>query len=460
MPSPYREIARIRPVEPLRERSAVLCSARPGETTPVPRPAPFVTVLGTVATQGPASGPASLVLRSGEDSFAALWDPISGAVALGVTTGGPQPASTTHRSRLHGTLARRPAAMALTLTGTHLTLLTQEAGTWVARARHDLTGRVDVRDEAWLAGLQAGTGGSGVFTQVRAGCFGQLGLRDVRVVTTSSGEPVLEDGAVLLSATCAGPGFFDTAHTALFSLDPHSLTLRHHSDLWFRRPDRPGSFGDHAVHVVRDARTSTAAEPGAATWLVATSTWSDFHTETNPHVRATLARTAVDLTAGEHLLDTTELPLPVDGLGSVGVWDPHLLRDGDLWRVAYVSARKFFVFHPVLASGPSLDALRLDASVRRRATEGTTFARLDGQLRVLASDGRDNPRGQREHYPVFDLALHEVGRLDAPYPTNIPWPSLVEVDGRRLLITFDGTPAAGDLLGYGTHGDLVVLEQD
>ena len=437
----------------------------------MPRPAPFVTVLGTLSTHGAAPGPVSLVLGSGEDSFAALWDPVSGAVALGVTTGGRQPLSTTHRSRRRGTLTRRPAAIALTLTGTQLTVLTQEDGVWEARARHDLAGRVDVRDEAWLAGLHAGTGGTtsptpgagaGVFTQVRAGCFGQLGLRDVRVVTTSTGAPVHEDGAVLLSATCAGPGFFDTAHTGLFALDVDTLELTHRSDLWFRRPDRPGAFGDHAVHVVREESTA-----GAHAWLVATSTWSDFHTELNPHVRATLARTSSDVTRGEHLLDTTELPLPIDGLGSVGVWDPHLLRDGDLWRVAYVSARKFFVFHPVLASGPSLDALHLDAAANRRATEGTTFARLDGELRVLASDGRDNPRGQREHYPVFDLALREVGRLEAPYPTNIPWPSLVQAQahpavgsGRQLMVTFDGTPTGGDLLGYGTHGDLVVMARE
>ena len=235
------------------------------------------------------------------------------------------------------------------------------------------------------------------------------------------------------------------------------MELTHRSDLWFRRPDRPGAFGDHAVHVVREDA------PAGDAWLVATSTWSDFHTEHNPHVRATLARTTADLTRGEHLLDTTELPLPVEGLGSVGVWDPHLLRDGELWRVAYVSARKFFAFHPVLASGPSLDALRLDAAAERRATEGTTFARLDGQLRVLASDGRDNPRGQREQYPVFDLSLRQVGRLDAPYPTNIPWPSLVEAPDRvarghtQLMVTFDGTPTGGELLGYGTHGDLVVM---
>ncbi len=413
-----------------------------------------MTVLGTFSHESPSTDPVSLVLSSGGDSFAALWDPVSGALALGVTVGGSR--QTTHRSRRRGTVTTRPEAMALTLTGTHLTVLTLENGEWVARARHDLGDLVAVRDDAWLADLSAGVGvGAHVLREVRAGTFGQLGLRDVRAVTLPDGTPVLRNAQVLLSATCAGPGFFDTAHTGLFLLDPRHHRLTHVSDLWFRRPDVPGAFGDHAVHVVHDPSSPDAP------WTVAASTWSDFHTERNPQVRCTLVRTAVDITRGEHLLDTTELPLPTDGFTSLGVWDPHLIRDDDVWRVAYVSARKWFSFHPVTASGPRLDSLTLDAALTsRRATEGTTWHRTAAGLRLLASDGRDNPRGFRERYPVLDPSLTEVGTLDAPYPSNIPWPTLVDVDGRRLLVTFDGTPRAGDLLGYGTHGDLVVMALD
>jgi hypothetical protein len=53
--------------------------------------------------------------------------------------------------------------------------------------------------------------------------------------------------------------------------------------------------------------------------------------------------------------------------------------------------------------------------------------------------------------------MSELAMLDAPYPTNLPWPSLAEVDGGWLLATFNGRRAGGDLLGYGTHGDLVVM---
>jgi hypothetical protein len=49
------------------------------------------------------------------------------------------------------------------------------------------------------------------------------------------------------------------------------------------------------------------------------------------------------------------------------------------------------------------------------------------------------------------------GALGAPYPSNIPWPTVARVDGRWVAVTFDGTPAGGRLPGYGTHGDVVVL---
>ena len=123
-----------------------------------------------------------------------------------------------------------------------------------------------------------------------------------------------------------------------------------------------------------------------------------------------------------------------------------------------MSARKFFDFHPAVAGGPALDELRLlGAATDRTATEGTTLLDVDGEVVVLASDGRDSQRGRRARFPVFDLAMADRGVLDAPYPTNLPWPTLAHLDGTWLMASFNGRPAGGKLLGYGTHGDLVVM---
>lgn len=409
---------------------------RPGSDLARPV-APYVAV--TAGLTGP--GPASVSLGGGHTELTASLD--DDGLALRIITGST---TTDHRSRRFARPEGEVAGLALSLTATHVVGYTREGDRWRVRARFDLHERFDPHDEAWLAQLRESS--SGAATDVRAGLFGQLGLRDLRLVTRADGTPYREGRAHLLSATSAGPGAFATGHASVWSLDAGSFALEHRADLFFRRPDRPGVYGDHACHLVRDDDR----------WLVATSTWGDFDKRRTEHeVAATLAETTDDITRGTHVLDTRRLALPTTGLSSVGVWDPYLVRTDEGWLVGYVSARKYFRFHPVLAAGPDLDSLEVrGASARRRATEGTTLTRIDGRWRLLASDGRDGRRKQNTRFPIFDLDLREVGALDAPYPSNIPWPTLLEHDGGWLLICFDGARYGGRLVGYGSHGDVVI----
>lgn len=414
----FEVVARRRPV----------ALVQPGTESTAGFGAPYVAVEAPLDADGRAtlaltSGP--VTLRGQYDGRATLW------VDVGRRT-------SRHRSRRHARPRVPVEAVGLTLTGTHLTLLTREAGSWVGRARVDLADRVDTRDEAWLAGLRCEAGAV-------AGTFGQLGLRDLRLVSDLTGEPCREpDGRLLLTATSAGPGFFDTAHTSVWALDPAKLELAHRADLFFRRAGRatgrPGVFGDHATHLVRDDGRR----------LVATSTWGDF--DRRRPMGVVLAESTADLTRGRHVLDARPLALPTTGLRSVGVWDPHLARDGERWLVGYVSARRYFRFHPVLAAGPDLDALEvLGADPRPRESEGTTLVRDGERWLVAASDKH------RREYPVRDLAMARVGALAAPYPTNIPWPTVAREGAGWLLVAFDGTPCGGPLLGYGTHGEVVLM---
>ena len=440
----FEVVGRTRPVDLVSPTSVLVDGgAAVGELHDTPHPAPYAAALRTVPPG--FGGHLEVVLVSGGDRLTGWYDGARGAVGLHVEAGG---SASHHRSRRHGRTAGPVDALAVTLTGTHLTALAREQGRWVARARVDLRERLDTRDEDWLAGLRSGHGGTGAPGHFTAGGFGQLGLRDVRLVTHSDGRPFRDGRGLLLTATSAGPGFFDTAHTSVWSVSD-DLGLTHRADLFFRRPDRPGVFGDHATHLVRHEER----------WLVATSTWGDFdRRRPDASMAITLAETDADLLAGRHVLDTRPLPMPTAGLRSVGVWDPHLVRVDGGWLVGFVNAAKFFRFHPALAAGPDLGSLELQgAATDRIATEGTTLVQVDGQWRVLASDGRDGRRGQRRGYPVFDLRMAEVGALDAPYPTNIPWPTLVREDDGWLMIAFNGVPYGGPLVGYGSHGQVVWL---
>lgn len=431
-------VRRLRPIDLVAPGSARVDTAS-GGIVAMPMVAPYATATTTVRERS------WLALHLAGLRLGAAIEEAS--VSLTITRG--HGTEEVRSRRFHR--AVDPTELGLTLTGSHLTAWTREADEWVARARYDLRDDVDVHDEAALSGLRVELPTWGGV----AGSFGQLGLRDVRFVTEEDGRPLRDGDALWLTATSAGPGFFDTAHTSLWRLDPASLDVTHSADVYFRRPDRPGVFGDHATHLVR----------AGDEWLVATSTWGDFETprtragrRTPAGLRVTLAETGADLLRGTHVLDTRELPLPTDGLTSIATWDPHLVHRDGQWLVGFVSARRFFDFHPALAAGPSLDDLRLlGAATDRRSTEGTTLVEVDGRMMVLASDGRDSQHGQRARFPVFDLTLADVGLLDAPYPTNLPWPSVARVDGAWLMATFNGRAGGGRLLGYGTHGDLVVM---
>jgi hypothetical protein len=436
---PFEIVARRRPVDLVSRASRT----EPGSAGfALPQPAPYAAI-----TAGDVGGRATLAFVSGAVRLELRYD--DGGFALAVTDATGR--TTHHRSRRAGRAEAPVTELGLTLTATHVTAFGRAHGRGRARARHDLLDRVDVRDHGFLGALEGRVDGQ--VGSVVAGAFGQLGLRDLRLVSHADGTPYRDGGLLLLTATHAGPGFFDAAHTGVWSLDPAELSLTHRADLFFRRPDRPGAYGDNATHLLRDRER----------WLVATSTWGDFAgSRRTAGVGVTLAESTDDLLSGRHVLDTRPLPLPTDGLRSVGTWDPHLVRSDGRWLVGFVSARRFFDFHPALAEGESLQDLRLVAAAAdRRATEGTTLLRVDGRWVVLASDGRDGHRGQRERFPVFDTSLREIGALDAPYPTNLPWPTLARIgegegDG-WLMVAFNGRPEGGRLVGYGSHGDVVLM---
>lgn len=436
--------------------------------------APYVAIEATPAA-GAAAVHLDLVATDGT-LLSTAYDAVRREISVEITRAGGR--RETHRSRRLGQLDAAPAApehapqiapqIALTLTGRWLCAWSRASPDeeWLARARVPLTPRLDPQRPAFLDGLTARVRSPATVTQWKAGTFGQLGLRDLHLVTHADGTSYEREGRLFLTATHAGPGFGDAAQTGIWSWEPGTADLRPESLLWWQRDGRV--VGDHATHLVRDDDR----------WLVATSTWGDFDRK---RVAITLTESTEDLLAGEHVLTGCELTAPIAPTGAGGplgrtaaVWDPHLAMIDGHWHVAFVAARKFFDFRPALAravhpgraglSGP----LELIGSLEDRvATEGCLLTQVEDRWVLLASDGPDNDAARRHRYPVFDLTLQEIGTVDASYGSNIPWPMVVRngPSGNRetaqeawSMITFDGTPYGGELPGYGTHGDVLVLE--
>ncbi len=398
--------------------------------------APYAAVeLGVSRVEGAVS--AGLETEDGEHVLV-TWTAATSRVTISVRRDG--------RTRI---LRRRkvalvaPFGLAFALCENQVTALVDTGSGWrpVLSERRKVAALVDLRSEDTLLPHSYAWGGSGLeVSSVRAGVFGQVGLRDPHLVQHADGTPYVREGRLHFTWTCAGLGFFQQAHWSVWSMDPADPSgMRLEAHLFSRRDGLV--LGDHAGQLVRDGDR----------WLVATSAWGDFEPG-SIHVRH--LETSADLMRGTHVLDTVPTPLP----SAHGTWDPALTRVDGRWQVAYVESRsqRPFTFHPALATTSSRtwhDALTEVAAMSDLGQcEGPVLVREGEDTWLLASDG------ERRCFPVFDLTGAEVGRLNAPYATNIPHPQLVsDPAGGWLLVTFDGTAFDARQLGYGGHGDVVVM---
>ncbi len=407
-------------------------------------PAPFAAVEASVSRLD--RGLVLAGLASDEDEHVlATYDRSRGRVAIEVRQAG--------RTRL---VRRKKIDLPATfrfgfvLCENKVTVIVDAGSGWqpVLTERERVASAVDLRAPETLSRFRYAWGlrdadESAELGAVRAGLFGMTGLRDLHLVQHSDGRPYVRDGRVYLTATCAGMGFFQQAHWGVFTLDLDDPTRLEQTAQLFSLRDGL-LLGDHAGQVVRDDENDE--------WIVATSSWGDF-AFAGVHVRHSVTRD--DVLSGVHLLETERTPLPT----SVSSWDPGMTRIDGTWHVGFVESpsQDPFDFHPALAAavpgGAWTDGLQLVGAAKDlHQCEGPIIAQVEQRWWFLASDG------EARHYPVYDMEMRRTGRLDAPYPTNIPHPQLLRLDdGSHLMITFEGTQYAEKVLGYGGHGDVVIM---
>lgn len=329
---------------------------------------------------------------------------------------------------------------AVTITENVVTLWLQQGQEWSATLTYRLNrdDGIDLRTAASSGKLYPATIGSPDF--VRLAIFGYTGLRDPQLIKHADGTPFTRDGLLLATATCAGPGPFPTAHWGIFTIDPADPSeIAQIGHLFFERNRRV--LGDHAGHIVID-------EDGSAIVLV--SSWGDFSDDV--HIRH--LRAGPEILSGIHTLPSEPLPLPT----SLKTWDPTLQHYQGHWWLGFVECQAFtprFDFRPALARGNAGDPYDgpytyVGADTVHHQTEGTLLTPVGNETYLFASDG------DAKEYPVYDLNMDRVAQLQAPYSSNIPHPMLIATDDITWMLTFDGTPIDNDVLGYGTHGDILI----
>ncbi len=401
--------------------------ARPGAVRTGVRPvAPFCTV--TVRSSGSVAaglvGDGNSVLGRYQDGAASIEVTVAGATTVVETVAAELPVG---------------AGFAVVINENAVTVLADTGSGWqpLLTNRDGVRALIDLRDPRVLQGLSYGY--EGATGRVRAGYYGQAGVRDPHVVQYADGRPYIRDGKLYLTLTNAGLGFFQQAHWGVWTLDLADPTrLTQVANLFFARDGVV--LGDHAGQIVIDGDE----------FVLAMSSWGDFNFA-GVHVR--YVRTRANVLSGVHVLPTRRMPLPT----TVSSWDPAMTRIDGQWHVAVVESpaqSPAFVFHPALARGRSLERLSLvGADLTLDQTEGTIIQRIHGQWYVLASDG------DARVYRKYDLAMRPRGTLDAPYGTNIPHPMVFQYRNRYWMVTFEGTQFAEPVLGYGTHGDFIVMTE-
>jgi hypothetical protein len=304
-------------------------------------------------------------------------------------------------------------------------------------------------------GARADESGTAVFDRVRAGYFGEAGVRDPHVVQYANGKPYIKDGKLYFTLTNAGLGFFEKAHWGVWTMDLSDYSkIEQVGNIFWRNADDPedGDPGDpnkvlghHAGQIIRDEEKDR--------WIVVVSSWGDFGPQGGdqgnfglitypdeaptyePPVDILYAVAGPDsleelplttnLLRGVHVLYGKRHPVNDEPFPTEGKWDPGLTRIGGRWYMGYVIALDLFSnFQPALAMSPEgADHTAVEfvgADWEKRATEGPIIQKLGGEWRLFASTGDDEPPEFQNRYPIYLLEAENPDAPDDVRPRDTP----------------------------------------
>ncbi len=292
----------------------------------------------------------------------------------------------------------------------------------------------------------------------RAGWPGAIGYRVPILVTWDDNTPYrAPDGRIYVTLVTAGLPHTnaysgDAGHTGIYLMDPVTYALEEVGKHIYRYQGNLAGYQGTQITVMRDTGemiylTTTFGGPAVTT------------------LRNAVGRTGADVLHGVHLLDVTELPLPLPS-GTTGHYDGWLHWDGTQWWCGTGINAGAGAVQAGLYQSAGADLMGTWTLIGRDTTttqvvEACKLTRINGALYWTFA--------HLSYCRVYNYAdLSYVGNLNwdsSPYngAANIPphgmWYPLVRSDGKTVWQMVSSAdvpwPTAG---GFESEGTLLILE--
>ena len=365
------------------------------------------------------------VIKDGDNYIVANYNAVNGSTTVQVKVAGVSAFGAA------GTIGLSPPfTLALSIVGNWATIYSYAASTWTKVASYDFSGLINFKTQdhsLWYGCF--GNVNPGADTNVtqwdnfKIGRFGGVGIRDISVLTTEDGTPLVSGSVATVTATLAGAsGGIQESSMGVFEIDLEKKEFTQTAVILF---DRSGAVQpDHAGQIM-------VSNNGDQRVLV--SSWGDFPSP--PSIYYKFVAVGTDLTTGSHVIASpTELNLTELPPGG-GRYDPSLAKvDSTTWKIAYTAT-------PVAANGfyPVIDE-STDLNVWSNVGKDTTATRYEGSKLIKFGETYYAMWGGQYDIRMYDQDMTYIGLANVISPgdgTTQPWPMIFPYGDLNLLITFD-----------------------
>jgi hypothetical protein len=345
-----------------------------------------------------------IVKDSNNFLFASL-DRIGKTARIQIKIGG----SNTFYASVSASTYTAPYKIALSLVGNSACFWRHNGSTWSCITKYDVTAKYDFQTignlTGWYWGFTVATNNTStwILSNLKAGSYGAVGLRDMTVVTEENGDPYMVDAETIkFLASASDPNGY--CYSGIFTLNISTYAITQVGLIFINRDGK--YYRDHAGHIIYYSNGNRR---------LFMTTWANGFGGSVQILYKLL--TTGDVLSGVTVIDSmTQLTLPGLLNASYGAYDPFCVWDGSQWLLTYsITANTNFTgnpFYPALASSDDLatfDLIGADTAMSGTGYEGTRLTRSNDDWWVLAG----GPKAHGNVMRVYDSSMNYVGNIDA-----------------------------------------------